>query len=276
MAAALLAFAAVVLLRPAGWPPLICRLVPPRGLGALGSRSARLSASRVGRVALRSVLVVGACGVVVAGVAGPVAGLLATVCSAVLGEGLRARRAAAAALARRSAELELLSALAAELRAGRHPAAALAAVPAPADAGLESALAAARATAALGGDVGASLRRGATSSALAKLAAAWQLSEDCGAPLADLLAQVATDLRSTVELHRTADVELTGARATGLVLAVLPLLGVALGAAMGANPMKVLLHSSAGAGLVVAGLVFETAGLAWVRRLTNGARRCGE
>lgn len=274
MVGLLFAAAAAALLWPVG------RLRPfvPSWVVALGVWRAAMSAPALGQrspgTAIKTSLAVLTAGLLAAVAAGPVAALLATFCACVVAAALRAKRVAGASSQRRSAELEFLSALAAELRSGRHPAAALAAVHAPADDELATALAAARATAALGGDVSGSLRRSAGNSALAKLAAAWQLSEECGAPLADLVTQVARDVQAAVDLHRAAHLELTGARATGLVLTVLPLLGVALGAAMDAHPLHVLLHTPAGAVCAVLGLLFELAGLVWVRRLTNGARIC--
>lgn len=277
-AAVALAGAAAALLAPAGLVRSRCgRWTPSRAAGQRRQQtrpSAVAVPGRPGGAAISAGVVVAAAGCLAAAAGGPVAALLAAVAVAVATVARRAARAARAASARRSAESELLAALAAELRSGRHPSAALAAVRSPADADLGLALAAARATAVLGGDVSASLRGGGTSATLLKLAAAWQLSETCGAPLADVVAQVASDVQSAADLHRNAHVELSGARATGLVLAALPLLGVALGTAMGADPIHVLLDTSAGAVCAAGGLSFELAGLAWLRRLTNSARRC--
>ncbi|MGB9376841.1 MAG: type II secretion system F family protein [Mycobacteriales bacterium] len=135
---------------------------------------------------------------------------------------------------------------------------------------MAAALGTARAAAALGGDVSVALRGSGSRPALAKLAAGWRLSDDCGAPLADLVEQVAADVRADADVRRQTRIELTGARATGLVLAVLPLLGVGLGAAMGADPLRVLLHTPAGSVCAFVGIGFEAAGVAWVRRLTRG------
>ncbi len=275
--AALLAGAGAVLLWPRGWsgvpsrwPSRRCDVPVPAAALVAGLAGLRGGTSLAGPAGPAGLAGLAALAGLVA--AGPVAAGLAAVCAGVVASGLRAARVAGAAAARRDAELEFLAALAAELRSGRHPVAALSAVQAPADAGLEEALVTARATAILGGDVSASMRRAGACSALSRLAAAWQLSEESGAPLADLVAQVATDVRSTVDLQRDIHIELTGARATGLVLALLPLLGVALGAAMGAQPLRVLLHTPAGAVCVAAGLAFELVGLVWVRRLTSGGR----
>lgn len=269
--------AAAVLLWPAGRPRVLGDVLAPGNLAAyrrwLAARWVLRLAKRVSRGTAWFVVVI--VGLLAAAAAGPVAALLAATGAGIAVSAIRARRVAGIASARRGAELEILAALSAELRSGRHLVAALNAVPTPVDAELETALSAARGTAALGGDVSASLRHsGAVDAALSKLAAAWQISEDCGAPLADLAAQVSRDVKAIADLRRAADIELTGARATGLVLAVLPLLGVGLGAAMGAHPLQVLLHTPAGAVCASGGLVFELAGLAWIRRLTRGALGC--
>lgn len=286
MPAVAVAGAGAILVAPLSWLHLLCRAALRRAgrinrRRRLGGRppggSSRGDHREPPRIVPADAVVTGAAVIAACGlaavVAGPVAALFGAVGAVVGTSSLRRRRREAVAAARRSAELEILAAFAAELRSGRHPTAALSAVQAPAGPDLEPFLAAARATAALGGDVSAALRRCGAGAALSKLAAAWQLSEECGAPLAELVSQVAADVRATADLHRSVRVELTGARATGLVLAVLPLLGVALGAAMGARPLQVLLHTPAGAACAATGLAFELAGLAWVGRLTSDSRR---
>lgn len=204
---------------------------------------------------------------------GPVAGVAGAVVAAMVRRGLGTARATRVAASRRSAEVELLAALASDLRAGRHPALALGALDVAAGGALHATLTEARAALALGGDVGAALRRGAhdAGSAIGRLAAAWQVSEGSGAPLADLLSRVEADVRAVARLHQSADVELAGARATGALLAALPLLGVVLGQAMGAAPVHALLHTPLGAGCVLSGLILEVAGLVWIGRLTRNA-----
>ena len=57
-----------------------------------------------------------------------------------------------------------------------------------------------------------------------------------------------------------------------LVLALLPLFGVALGATIGADPLHLLLHERLGWGLLTAAAVLDAVGLFWVSRLVGGAR----
>lgn len=102
-----------------------------------------------------------------------------------------------------------------------------------------------------------------------RLSVAWAVSEGCGAPLADVTRCVADELRSADRRRRAVAVELAGVRATIQVLALLPVLGLALGQGIGAHPLHVLLHTPLGAVCVALGAMFEVAGLLWARRLTR-------
>jgi tight adherence protein B len=55
------------------------------------------------------------------------------------------------------------------------------------------------------------------------------------------------------------------------MLAGLPVLGLLLGTALGADPLHVVLHSAAGLGCLVVGVVLEGAGLWWALRIVRGA-----
>jgi tight adherence protein B len=57
------------------------------------------------------------------------------------------------------------------------------------------------------------------------------------------------------------------------VLAGLPLLGLAMGSGVGADPWQVLTTTGTGQVLLVAGVALELAGLAWTRRLVRRAVR---
>jgi len=188
--------------------------------------------------------------------------------------GSPAGREAAERGRRRSAEVEVLAALSAELRAGRQSGPALAAAQAVAAPALALALTSARSAAAGGGDVALALRQEPDDGGgLTQLAAAWQVSLGTGAPLAEVVSRVEAELRAVSTLQLKADVELAGARATGGLLASLPALGVILGQAMGAHPLHILLHTRVGAACTACGLVLELAGMAWVARLTGAAVR---
>jgi tight adherence protein B len=240
LAAALLATAAVV----AAWPArtVIRRLQArrPRSLPAVSVAGlwARIQddADRRPRRALG-----------IAALSGAMAGLLLAgpVASLVLGAyGTLGMRAMVRRIARRRAaitrarSLDELSALAADLRAGLPPAAAVS----------------------------------PQAGRLAQLTAAvWRLAERTGAPVADLVERIEADARAYDRSRATALAQAAGAQATALLLAGLPVGGIGLGYSVGVDPLEVLLHTPVGAACAVGAVVLQSAGLLWADRLTNGA-----
>ncbi len=167
--------------------------------------------------------------------------------------------------------VNLCGAVVGELRAGREPGQALlvavrgTGVMGEAEAGVSAA-------AQFGGDVPGALGQAACEpglDGLAGVAACWRVAVDGGAGLAAGLDRLEGSLR--VERHRREELraQLAGAWSTVAVLAVLPLLGMGLGAALGADPLKVLLHSTAGLVCLVLGGLFEAAGLLWSSRIVR-------
>ena len=182
---------------------------------------------------------------------------------------VRAGRARAATIATRTDTIAALDLLAAELRAGVLPAAALA--------GLEEeipVLRPAAVAASSGGDVVAALRLAGErpgAEALVDLAAAWHVAERAGAPLAAVLDRVATAARDDAEADREVAAEAAPARATGRLMAVLPVLGLGLGAGMGADPVQVITGTMLGALCLCGGVVLAAAGVVWVDRIVASA-----
>jgi tight adherence protein B len=166
-------------------------------------------------------------------VAGAVAGATA---AAALGRaaGDRARRRADAHL------VEAIGSLAADLRAGQQPAEALERITGPA-------------------------RQHRA------VAAVWTVSQRSGAPAAAVLDRVEQDLRARQEQRREVAAALAGARSTGTLLAVLPLLGIGLGAGMGARPLTVLLAQPRGQLVLIVGVLLEALGLLWTSRIVAAA-----
>jgi tight adherence protein B len=105
--------------------------------------------------------------------------------------------------------------------------------------------------------------------ALLALSAAWGLCEDAGAPLADVLDAVADGLRQDAEVEAEIESALAAPRSTARLLAWLPAAGLALGQLVGAHPVHVLMHSSAGRLCAVTGLGLAVAGRWWARRLVE-------
>ena len=108
---------------------------------------------------------------------------------------------------------------------------------------------------------------------LARLSGAVLLSGRTGCSLAEVVSSVEDDLRAR---HR-AELELrsatAGPRAGALLLAGLPVLGLAMGGGVGADPWGVLTTTGTGQVLLVAGVALELAGVAWSSRLVRRAVR---
>lgn len=190
----------------------------------------------------------------------------------VQGWGLAARARAGRAAAALSAEVAVgVELLAAELRTGVVPAAALRS--AADDLPL---LAPAAEVSRRGGDVPAALDAAAAAPGaadLVHLAAAWRVAERSGAPVAQVLDHVVEALRADQDLAREVRAECAAARATARVLAILPLLGLGLGSGLGGDPVHVLTATLPGVVCLAAGSALALAGLAWVDRITGRAER---
>lgn len=223
-------------------------------------------------VAAGPVLLGGAAGFLAAGPGGAMAGALV----AVIAKHRRARSRDTAAVTAVTEQLaEALGRMAEEVRSGSHPAGALAGV--EADGPLARRILAPAATAAaLGDDIAAAMRRASAENPtvaadLDRLASAWSLSERHGVPLADLLAGAQADLRWRVRFGATVRSQLAGPRATAGVLTALPVLGLALGQLMGADPLGVLRSGLVGQALVVVGVGLAAAGSFWSDRIMLAA-----
>ncbi|MEV0180598.1 type II secretion system F family protein [Streptomyces sp. NPDC050625] len=184
-----------------------------------------------------------------------------------------AREAGRARERRGDAVIALCGALAGEVRAGRQPGEAL--LRAERDSGgLADAQAAVLAAARFGGDVPgafAAAARQPGAEGLLGLAACWRVAVDQGAGLAAGLDRLDGALRAERDQRADLRAQLAGARATAVMLAALPALGLLLGTAMGADPLHVLLHTGAGLGCLVVGGVLEAVGLWWAARIVRGA-----
>ncbi|BCK69590.1 membrane protein [Streptomyces libani subsp. rufus] len=166
-----------------------------------------------------------------------------------------------------AAVIALCAAVAGELRAGRQPAQALLAAGAP---GLGASGSAMLAAARYGGDVPQALRVAARhpgAAGLTGMAACWQVAVEGGAGLASGLERIAAGLRAQRDQRDELRAQLAGPRATALMLALLPAAGLLMGSALGADPLRVLLHTPAGWGCLVVGGLLEWGGVAWTARI---------
>jgi tight adherence protein B len=160
---------------------------------------------------------------------------------------------------------ETLRSFVAELRAGAHPVAAAESVAKDAPPAGAEAMRAIASTARVGGNVEQ------TTQEFAELAHAWVLAQQHGLPLADVLAEVARDLDQRARFARQGQAKMAGPRASAAVLAGLPVIGLVLGEAMGASPLRVLATTGLGQVVLVLGVAFICAGVLWSARLTQRA-----
>ncbi|MCX5377536.1 type II secretion system F family protein [Streptomyces sp. NBC_00091] len=221
-----------------------------------------------------------AAGLVVAVLGGSVIPLLLGAAMAVLlRRWLRARDRERARGARAAGVVALCGAVVGELRAGAQPGQALTVAlrrtvagpggPGGAEAGVLAA-------AAFGGDVAEALHQAARepgAEGLAGMAACWRVSVDGGAGLAAGLDRLEGALRAERDREESLRAQLAGARSTTVVLALLPLVGLLMGTGLGADPLRVLLHSPVGWGCLLAGGVLEALGLLWCRRIVRTGER---
>jgi tight adherence protein B len=104
---------------------------------------------------------------------------------------------------------------------------------------------------------------------LARLADGWQLSARHGVQWAALIDTVAADLADRQRAEAVRNAQVAGPRVSGYVLAVMPALGILLGAGMGADPVHVLLGTAAGSVLLLVGSTLTCLGLAWTAAIVR-------
>jgi len=252
--AALLCAAAALAAWPAG-SAARGRLVArrrPEGAGVLRFLSSPLAAGPVAALA----------GAVLST---PLVAALAGCCAALAGRALLRRSRAAAEEDGLLALAEALGVLAAELDAGRPlPAAARAAVRACPDGDTAAALA---------GALGAEAEARAGPAGLERVRAAIRLSSRTGCSLSAVVRALEDDLRARHRQVLDLRTATAGPRASAVVLAGLPVLGLLMGSGIGARPWAVLTTTTAGQVLLVAGVALEVAGIAWTGKLSARAVR---
>lgn len=217
-----------------------------------------------------SLAAVAALGVLV----GPAAACVGLAVTIAAGAALRMVRLAVRTRAEHATRVEVANAcsvIANQVRVGRIPAEALAIAAEDAQV-----LAVSSRVQHNGGDVVAALldesgRPGCRG--LRDLARAWQVGTTTGAPMADLLDQVAMALRSDQAVERTVAAELAGPRATGRVMAMLPVCGIGLGYLLGGDPIGFLVGGPVGWGCLVGGASLAAGGVLWIEWLARQVGR---
>jgi len=166
-----------------------------------------------------------------------------------------------------------LETLVGELRVGAHPVTAFSVAAAECDGPVGESLRAVAARARLGADVPAGLRAAAAASSVPaqwnRLAVCWQLAAEHGLAMSVLMRAAQRDIVERQRFTARVEAGLAGARATAVILAGLPAVGVLLGQLIGARPVAFLLGGEVGGWLLVVGVALVCVGLVWADRLTD-------
>jgi tight adherence protein B len=145
-------------------------------------------------------------------------------------------------------------------------------------------LASARAAAATGAPVAEAIRRAVSTVFPARdreartwsqLAACFDIAEASGCPLADVLTRFAAQLEAEDDADAARQTALAGPKATVRLLTWLPLMGLALGVALGVDPLATLLGTPPGLAALSGGAILTLTGRAWSARLVSAAAGAG-
>lgn len=201
-----------------------------------------------------------------------VAGMLAA--TAVLATGGVLVRRALAERSRRLALTDILASvrmLGRELRAGADPAAAAANAGAGSRGqGADVLIGLAQLAQANGAITGAmNGEQSPRAQTLERLRSGWLLTRRYGLAFTPLVDALASDLAEQLAADAERAGQVAGPRMSGYVMAVLPAMGLALGMGMGADPLRVLLATPVGNGLLLVGVTLTCAGLLWSARIVR-------
>lgn len=167
-----------------------------------------------------------------------------------------------------------LEVLVGELRVGAHPFGAFTVAAEEVSGRVADGMRAVAARARLGADVAAGLDDVAAGSSLPmhwqRLAACWRLAETHGLAVATLMQTAGQDIVERERFAARVTAALAGARTTAAMLAGLPVIGIALGQLIGAQPIAFLLAPGVGGWLLVGGVLLACAGLSWSDRIVAG------
>jgi tight adherence protein B len=200
-----------------------------------------------------------------------VVGLIVLGSAADLGRRWRRRRLLAVSVRRRGQVLGVCELIAADVRAGLPPGAALAAA---AKQWPEFGVVARAAE--LGADIPTAMRALADlpgAGQVRVMAAAWQVAHRSGAGLASALDLAAATLRDEKATASVVATEVASARATASILALLPVGVLVLGSGVGGSPWSFLFDSAPGVVCLAIGIGLAHAGLAWLDVIADGVMR---
>jgi len=229
----------------------------------------------------RTAVLGAAAAVALVAVVGPAPAVVAAATGGAVAWAVTQARARQAEDAARAAVVELLRAIAGELRSGAPPSVAFVVAADAAPPAMRATIAPVAQAAARGDplELADALRTVAASGralvGLARAAACWRVAATSGAALAPAVDRVADALHDEIEFATSLKAALAAPRATVRLLAVLPLVGLALGGAIGARPLSFLLGSPAGLCCLAVAVGFEVGGIGWSRRIARNAALVG-
>ena len=190
----------------------------------------------------------------------------------------RRRRAAWRQRQQESAALQAaLDVLVGELRTGIHPVNAFGTAAGEVTGPVRQGMRAVAARARLGADVAAGLEDVAAASELPmhweRLAVCWRLAHVYGLSIATLMHTAPRDIVERERFSSHVEAAMAGPRATAAVLAGLPVVGIALGQLIGAQPLAFLCGPGVGGWLLTIGVLLACAGLMWSDRIIGRVLR---
>jgi tight adherence protein B len=109
--------------------------------------------------------------------------------------------------------------------------------------------------------------------ALVAVAVCWEVCVAAGVGLASTMDRLATVFVAELEAAALVEAELAGVRLSAFVMACLPLFGLALGAALGSDPLHFLFGTSGGQIALAFAAALDGIGLMWIGRLAASASR---
>ena len=107
--------------------------------------------------------------------------------------------------------------------------------------------------------------------AVVDLAACWEVAAETGAGLAGVVDELAVSLTEREGQRAEVNARASGPRTTALVLLGLPLVGVAMSAALGGSPLVFLFTTPLGLLCLVLGVLLDVLGAWWTLRMVRGA-----
>ena len=110
-----------------------------------------------------------------------------------------------------------------------------------------------------------------TSPDVQRLGHLWQTSAQHGIPLVSLIEQMRLRISAKQRHRESTRAALQGPQATAIILTVLPIAGVVMGTAMGANPIGVLTGGGIGGILLVVGVGLDALGFIVTHKILKSA-----